>query len=99
MRKYEGLKEYAIQFLYSDNRELYDDRVLLTYEEYVKIYAYLKSLLEVNVIQEASATDPKCVDYVIWPINPCEPLSFKELVANWTGNYLIDVGKEFGLVL
>ena len=99
MLKYEGLKKFAIQFLYADNKQLYDEEALLTYEEYIRIRVYLELLLNFDVILPASSEDPLCVDYILWETTDYDPITFDVLYERWEADYLLDAGKEFGIVL
>jgi hypothetical protein len=87
-------KKYTIEFLYTDNNQLYQEDVKLTDAEYERVNAFLTKLKRAGSIELTVEGGS-----VIYPY--CEPtfIDFEELKANWTAGSLLDWGKIDGLRL
>jgi hypothetical protein len=87
-------KKYTIEFLYTDNNQLYQEDVELTDDEHKRVKTFLTKL-------EHSGSIELTVEggSVIYPY--CEPafIGFEELKANWTAGTLLDWGKIDGFHL
>jgi len=87
-------KKYTIEFLYTDNNQLYQEDVELTDAEYKRVNAFLTKLERTGSIELTVEGGS-----VIYPY--CEPtfIGFEELKANWTAGTLLDWGKIDGFHL
>ena len=86
--------KYTIEFLYTDNNQLYQDDVELTDAEYKRVNAFLTKLERAGSIELTGEGGSVIYRY-------CEPTfsGFEQLKANWKAGTLLDWGKIEGLRL
>ena len=86
--------KYTIEFLYTDNNQLYQDDVELTDAEYKRVNAFLTKLERAGSIELTVEGGSVIYRY-------CEPtfIGFEQLRANWKAGTLLDWGKIEGLRL
>ena len=86
--------KYIIEFLYTDNNQLYQEDVELTDAEYKRVNAFLTKLERAGSIELTIEGGSVIYRY-------CEPMfiGFEQLTANWKAGTLLDWGKIEGLRL
>ena len=87
-------KKYTIEFLYTDNNQLYQEDVELTDDEHKRVKTFLTKLEHSGSIELTVEGGSIIYRY-------CEPMfiGFEQLKANWKAGTLLDWGKIEGLRL
>jgi hypothetical protein len=87
------MARYTIEFLYSDNNQLYSDDVELTDEEHARVSAFLEKLDTAGVIEAEGGGSP-----LIFPYRAPRFVPFPELLTRWE-DYLLPTAKEMDIEL
>jgi hypothetical protein len=73
---------YVIEFLYTDNNQLYQCDVELTPEEHVRVDAFLNKLVKAGEIEPEGGGGA-----MLYVYHEPKPISFAELHAAWTDKH------------
>jgi len=85
--------KYTVEFLYSDNNQIYQDMVELNGEEYKRVSQFLEAMENAGQIKSEGGGSP-----MIYPYHEPTFLSFGELEANWQDG-LLETAKDYEITL
>jgi hypothetical protein len=85
--------KYTVEFLYSDNNQLYQDMVELSPEEHDRVKAFLLALEKAGHIEAEGGGSE-----MIYPYHPPIFLDFGQLEANWQDG-LLETAKDYEITL
>ncbi len=86
--------KYSIEFIYSDNNQVYLDDVELELEEFTRVSAFLYALEKAGVIEKEGGGGE-----LIYPFSETEFSSFEDLQKRWSEGSLVSMGADYEIAL
>jgi hypothetical protein len=86
--------KYSIEFIYSDNNQVYLDDVELELEEFTRVSAFLYALEKAGVIEKEGGGGE-----LIYPFSEPELSSFEDLQKRWSEGSLVSMGADYEIEL
>jgi hypothetical protein len=87
-------KPYTIEFVYTDNDQVYLEDIDLTVDEYVRLNSFLDAMEEAGEIKREGGGNP-----MLYPYTPSEFSTFARLELRWTQGSLVSSAQRHGISL